>query len=188
MRMQLVLCIGWLERRDGPFLGLRDLVQRHILPRHPAAGVQYLSYADDVTGAVARASRAAGGCEPLVLLGHSYGASALVRAAARAPVGIDHLIMLDPVPRWLWGQFQWSSYTLPRNVKAATCLYNPFSLPKSSPIRGGIQNFRNIKVSPFHASIPGDEDVQRQVLEIIEKVNRQADEVVKVPPVVRMGL
>ena len=96
------------------------------------------------------------------------------------------------LPRWLWGQFQWTSYHVPRNVKAATCIYNPWSLPKSSPIRGGITRFRNVTVSPLHASIPGDSEVQGMVLEIIGRecaaVPAAAEEEVKVPPVVRMGL
>ena len=49
-------------------------------------------------------------------------------------------------------------------------LYNPVSLPKSSPIRnvGTDGAYRNIKVTPSHASIPGDGAVQRRILGIIE--------------------
>jgi pimeloyl-ACP methyl ester carboxylesterase len=166
--MHLLLCIGFLESRDGPFLGLRDFVGAQLLPRHPAAAVDYFHWRDDVSAALRAA--AATGKKPLILLGHSYGGSALVRAAAKTPdVSIDHLILLDPVPRWLWGQFQLTSYRLSPNIKAATCLYNPWSLPKSSPIRGGIARFQNIHVSPLHASIPGDPAVQSQVLAIIEQ-------------------
>jgi pimeloyl-ACP methyl ester carboxylesterase len=125
------------------------------------------------------------------LLGHSYGASALYRAAWRLPeVEVGHFIMLDPVPRWLWGQFQWTSYRLPSNVRAATCFYNPVSLPKSSPIRNvrGNAEYRNVKVTPWHASIPGDAEVQFRIMEIMrgtyEFCLRAAEGVVKVPPVV----
>ena len=195
--MQLVLCIGWLESREGPFLGLREMVQTRVLPKYPGTQVQFHSYADDVPGALMRTAQAmaAGGKkEPLILLGHSYGASALFRAAHKMPgVVIDHLIMLDPVPRWLWGQFQWWCYKLPANVKAATCIYNPWSLPKSSPIRGGIRQFRNIKVTPLHASIPGNAEVQGHILEIIHAAHQAAVQpaapiAVPARPVVRKGL
>jgi pimeloyl-ACP methyl ester carboxylesterase len=194
--MHIHLCIGWLESRDGTFLGLRDFIHAQVLPRFPGTTTCFDSWRDPVARHVAAHARAG---EPLIFLGHSYGASALFRAARQlAGVSIDHFIMLDPVPRWLWGQFQWSCYHLPGNVRAATCLYNPISLPKSSPIRasrGG--GFRNITVSPWHASIPGDSDVQVHILEIIratfEGRCRTAGpggehEPVKVPPVVAKGL
>ena len=177
--MHIHLCIGFLESRDGPFLGLREFMNTQVLPRFPGTTVCYNSWRDAVARDVAAyARREAGGEGPLILLGHSYGASALFRAVRqlRGKVVVDHFIMLDPVPRWLWGQFQWSAYQIPRNVRAATCLYNPVSLPKSSPIRnvrrnGGDRNFgayRNIKVTPWHASIPGDAEVQREIMGVIE--------------------
>ena len=194
--MHLELCIGLLESRDGPYLGLRDLVETQVRPRHPGITANYHSYHDYVVSSINRTHGPGGaGRRPLILLGHSYGASALVRAAERIPsITIDHLILLDPVPRWLWGQFQWSCWHLPRNVKAATCIYNPWSLPKSSPIRGGFEQFRNIEVSPLHASIPGDPEVQGYILEIIERecatspATPPPPKEVKVPPVVRVGL
>jgi pimeloyl-ACP methyl ester carboxylesterase len=197
--MHITLCIGLLESRDGPFLGLRDLVEGHIRPRYAGTTAAYYSYHDAVGEELQRSHGAGGqGRRPLILLGHSYGASALFRAAQRAPgVVVDHLILLDPVPRWLWGQFQWGCYHVPGNVREATCIYNPWSLPKSSPIRSAPGRFRNIKVSPGHASIPGDGEVQRHILEVIQQTWQasrpaapqvQAVQAVKVPPVVRMGL
>jgi pimeloyl-ACP methyl ester carboxylesterase len=179
--MRLHVCIGLLESRDGPMLGLREMIETQLRPRYPAISVAYHAWRDDVAGAVRRQAATGGG--PLILLGHSYGASALVRASRQLdPMAIDHLIMLDPVPRWLWGQFQWTSYRLPENVKAATCLYNPWSLPKSSPIRGRHPAYRNETVSPLHASIPGNPGVQLRVLEIIRGLMAKGGGV-KVPPV-----
>jgi pimeloyl-ACP methyl ester carboxylesterase len=181
--MRLHVCIGLLESRDGPLLGLRQLVETQVLPQYPHATVGYYSWRDDLIGSIRRQAAAATSAGPLILLGHSYGASALVRAARRLePLPIDHLIMLDPVPRWLWGQFQWTSYRLPPNVRAATCLYNPWSLPKSSPIRGRHPAYRNVTVSPLHASIPGDANVQSQVMAIIPR--HMAAGAVRVPPVI----
>jgi pimeloyl-ACP methyl ester carboxylesterase len=202
--MHIHLCIGLLESRDGPFLGLRDFMTCRVLPRFPGTSVCYNSWRDNVAEQIAHYARHGNG--PLILLGHSYGASALFRAARKLPrVAIDHFIMLDPVPRWLWWQFQWTCYRLPRNVRAATCLYNPISLPKSSPIRslrGGA--YRNVTVSPWHASIPGDAGVQAEVFNIIAATGASAcghppakapaaiapgsRETVKVPPVVVRGL
>ena len=203
--MHIHLCIGFLESRDGPFLGLREFMNTQVLPRFPGTTVCYNSWRDAVARDVAAC--AARGAGPLILLGHSYGASALYRAVRqlRGKVVVDHFILLDPVPRWLWGQFQWSAYELPWNVRAATCLYNPVSLPKSSPIRNvrrqnaidrDIGSYRNIKVTPWHASIPGDAEVQKEILGLIEATHADWEagmqerwlSEVKVPPVVVRGL
>ena len=193
--MHIHLCIGFLERRDGPFLGLREFMNTQVLPRFGGTTVGYSSWRDDVAREVA----AHAGAKPLILVGHSYGASALFRAVWRLrEVEVGHFIMLDPVPRWLWGQFQWSAYRLPENVRAATCFYNPVSLPKSSPIRNvrGNAGYRNVVVRPWHAAIPGDAEVQRGMMEIIAEAHAGwgaghatlAGEQVKVPPVVVKGL
>ena len=79
-RMRLHLCIGFLESRDGPLLGLRDMVEREVLPQFPGTTVQYHSWRDDLCGTLIRQAAAGPAGVPLVLLGHSYGASALVRA------------------------------------------------------------------------------------------------------------
>jgi len=175
--MRLHLCIGFLESRDGPMLGLRQMVQCQVLPQFSRVTVQYHSWRDDLCGALTRQAATTPPGGPLILLGHSYGASALVRAARRvAGISIDHLILLDPVPRWLWGQFQWFSYKLPANVRRATCLYNPWSLPKSSPIRNAGTPYRNVRVPPLHASIPGDSAVQEQILAIIRQEWNMAEQ------------
>lgn len=182
--MRLHVCIGFLESRDGPLLGLRQMVETQVRPQYPQAQVGYYSWRDDLTGAIAWQAVRPAEHGPLILLGHSYGASALVRAARRVhPLVVDHLIMLDPVPRWLWGMFQWTSYRLPTNVRAATCLYNPWSLPKSSPIRGRNPAYKNVTVSPLHAAIPGDAAVQQQVMSIIAGVMAAPGEI-RVPPVI----
>lgn len=167
-RMHLQLCIGWLERREGLMLGLRELVQREILATWPDATVGYASYKDDVAAELGR--RASEGARPMVLVGHSYGGAALVRAARLLPtVTVDHLILLDPVPRWAWGQVQWDAWWLTANVRAATCIYNPRCLPWSVPIVGGCERFDNVRVNAGHSKIPADPAVQAQIVELIRQ-------------------
>lgn len=149
-------------------LGLRDLVAREILPRWPEATVGFSTWKDDLATELGR--RSAEGVRPLILVGHSYGGAALVRAVERLPaVRIDHLILLDPVPNWRWRQFQWRAWWLPDNVLAATCIYRPGLFLWSSPICGGCGRFENVWVRTRHAKIPGDPAVQARIVEIIQR-------------------
>ena len=168
-KMHLQVCIGFNEQREGPMLGLRDFVGREVLSRWPDTGVGFSSYKDDLAGEIQM--HAARAKQPLVLLGHSYGAAALVRAASMLPqLRIDHLIMLDPVPNWNWRQYQWKGFWLTPNISSATNIYRPGFFLWTAPICGGCERFQNIRVKPRHSEIPGDPDVQKRIIEIIGSV------------------
>ena len=164
--MHLLLCIGFLERRDGPFLGLRPFVEQTLLPQFPHLRPQYFSYHDDLVTAIRQTHSPTPA--RIILLGQSYGAAALVRATHRLPeIPIAHLILLDPVPRWAWGQFQWSAFHLPPAIRRATNIRNPIGLPIPAPIRSAACPYRNLHSFRFHPNIPADAKVQRHILQIL---------------------
>ena len=70
--------------------------------------------------------------EPIVLLAHSYGNAAIyyaLRNTSPDDLQIAHWLMLDPVPRWMWGQNPWNCWKIPNNVLWATNYNRPAILP-----------------------------------------------------------
>lgn len=73
-----------------------------------------------------------------IVVCHSFGAAAAMRAirAARA-IGVDKLLMTEPVPNPWWLQFTAFEWKIPSNVLAAACFYQTNDpLLHGTPIKG----------------------------------------------------
>jgi hypothetical protein len=81
------------------------------------------------------------GREPLVLLGHSYGADDMIRVAERLKkedITVDLLILIDPV----------TQPAIPNNVKRVYCVY------KSRPLTDGIPAWRGVAATVADPATP----------------------------------
>lgn len=75
--------------------------------------------------------------KPEIIIAHSYGGAAAVRYARKSGNPIKLLILTDPVPRLLWGQFRFNEWKIPETVNEAVCFYqkNPITPLHGQPIR-----------------------------------------------------
>jgi hypothetical protein len=105
---------GWI----GVFSTGVDELSQKLNERGVRANVYQETQYGALAKAIAQDYRGAGGAEPLVLIGHSYGADNVVRAARaleREGVQVDLLITLDPT----------TPPKVPRNVRLCYNYYQP---------------------------------------------------------------
>jgi len=115
---------------------------------------------------------------PHIVVVHSYAAAGAIKAIKRLQkqMSIFKLIAIDGVPRWLDGQWQWSSWHLPDNIMFATAYYqNNQTAPRSCLIRNLRPGWNNVdltqdKANP--ASICRKATVWTDVLATIERAMR----------------
>lgn len=161
--MLVIFTYGLLEDKGSDGHGLRALASR-IHSQIDTASVLITEWTDKLAQMI-RNWRDLG---PILLVGHSFGGSALVEAANQMPdIRIDHLVLLDPVPTKGWGLFNFRDFVIPDNVQAATCFWRkPILPPWSCPIRKAGCAYRNIYMNLGHSAFNANPLVQNVIFSI----------------------
>jgi pimeloyl-ACP methyl ester carboxylesterase len=117
-----------------------------IKRQYPHVKTYINEWGDDILGQLRATMEEA----PHIVVAHSYGAAAIIRAAAKLQkeMSFARLILVDPVPRWLWGQWQWSSWTLSDNIMTATAFFqNNQVVPRSCLIQNLRAGWNNVDLT-----------------------------------------
>jgi hypothetical protein len=175
--MLILLVNGWSDdaRREGDGLGP---LARRIMQAVPTAHVRVANCSANVAAIVRDAVDS--GHSDIRIGGYSYGGSKAIYAAfelAKLNITIERFAVLDPVPRWLRGQFQnfpifgSGSFGIPTNIPEALCLYNARGWLHGLPLR---ENGRTLLVNwpvdflaANHTELPGIERLQQAMCEFL---------------------
>lgn len=152
--MLIVFTYGLFESPTGKGLGLRplgDSIQSDDIV------CTYHSYTEeDILAQIAKLEWSG----KIMLVGHSLGGWRSIQLAKDFGLPIDHLVLLDPVPKDGQSPFNKTDFKVPDNVLKTTCfLRKVLFFPYSSPVREG-QNFENHYMDLSHTDFCSNPEVQ----------------------------
>lgn len=150
--------------------GFKDL-KHEIEAQCPTVVLVNAHWTDDLEAIV---STQWDGKQPLVMLGHSYGAGRTVYLVQRMAAGKLHvnvLYLLDPVPPPAPKPDTTIDFTLPDNVDYAKAFLRPgFQLfvAASKPIQNTSDKYINLSVDESHNAIAADDKIQAEIITKIQ--------------------
>ena len=170
--MLVTITYGLLEGRDSGGHGLAPLGSK--IESFFGADVEILEWKDDLVGFITSQKSA----KPLIMIGHSFGGGASVRAAQKLmqlEISVDLLILLDPVPPNHWLMPAVDEFVIPDNVIRSLCFHrNPWAPPWSRPIKRALNLFENREMNLGHSDFNGDPEVQEEILKLISWTEQNA--------------
>ena len=167
--MQIRFGYGLLEHAGNGGNGL-GLLREQVQQTYPSIKTYINEWNDDWEGQLAATMHEA----PHILVVHSYAMAKASKAIKRLQkqMSIFKLITVDGVPRWLDGQWQWSSWNLSDNVMFATAYFqNNQTAPRSCLIRNLRRGWNNVDLTKDgvnHATICHSKAVWNDVIATIE--------------------
>jgi hypothetical protein len=177
--MQVRFIYGLNEDRKGSGNGLADLAAwvRVIFPN---VEVVINEYGDNVAQQLRESAQR--GIRLFLLVGHSFGGAAIIKAAraVESEMVIQDAVLIDAVTNLLWGQGKGSEWIVPDNVLVATAFYQRQSVFPilSSKIRNLGPGRFNTEVSGLpsyeHCTICKDANVQQNIRDRVMKMHQRS--------------
>lgn len=177
--MQVRFIYGLNEGRNGRGNGLADLAEWAQVT-FPNVEVVINEYGDKVAQQLRESAQR--GIRLFLLVGHSFGGAAIIKAAREleAEMVIQDAVLIDAVTNLLWGQGKGSEWIIPDNILVATAFYQrqsvfPILSSKIHNLGPGRINTQ-VKGLPSyeHCTICKDAGVQQHIRDRVMKMHQRS--------------